>query len=117
LIGGCINCIVQCDQILSTVSQDNFTDDSAGSSSIGAHVRHVLDSFHCFFEGLADPSIDYGARKRDPQIEKNLEAATFVLASVARSIVHRRESPLCKELTLLKEFVLPARVLLKSTAP
>ena len=108
---------MQCDQILSTVSQDNFTDDSAGSSSIGAHVRHVLDSFHCFFEGLADPSIDYGARKRDPQIEKNLEAATFVLASVARSIIHRRESPLGKELILVKEFVLPTKVLLKSTAP
>lgn len=108
LIDGCINCIEQCDQILSIVSQDNFTDGSKGSSSIGAHIRHVLDRFHCFFAGLADASIDYDARKRDPEIEQNVEAATFALESVARRIERLRLLPFCNELICVKESVLPS---------
>ena len=108
LIDGCINCIEQCDQILTTVSQDNFTDSAMGSSSIGAHVRHILDRFHCFFAGLAGASIDYDARKRDPQIEQNVEAATFALASVARRIVQLQDASLCNELISVKESVLPS---------
>ena len=107
LIGGCIYCIEQCDQILSVVSQENFTDSSKGGSSIGAHIRHILDRFHCFFAGLADASIDYDARKRDREIEQNLEAATFALASVARRVERLRGSPLQDELICVKESVLP----------
>ncbi|PCI81428.1 MAG: hypothetical protein COB20_01925 [SAR86 cluster bacterium] len=108
LIDGCINCIEQCDQILSIISQENFTDDSKGSSSIGAHIRHILDRFHCFFAGLADASIDYDARKRDREIEQNLEAATFALASIARRVGKLREPPLSNEIICVKESVLPS---------
>ena len=107
LIGGCMNCIEQCDQILSIVSQKNFTDGSKGSSSIGAHIRHILDRFHCFFAGLTDASIDYDARKRDREIEQNLEAATFALASVARRIEQLKDSSLASEPICVKESVLP----------
>lgn len=109
LIGGCINCIEQCDQILTIVSQEDFTDDSKGSSSIGAHTRHILDRFHCFFAGLADASVDYDARKRDREIEQNLEAATFALASVARRVEQLRDSSLGNGLICVKESVLPFR--------
>lgn len=108
LIGGCINCIEQCDQILTIVSQENFTDGSNGSSSIGAHTRHILDRFHCFFAGLGDASIDYDARKRDPEIEQNLQAATFAVASIARRITQLRESPFGNELISVRESVLPS---------
>jgi uncharacterized damage-inducible protein DinB len=106
LIGGCTNCIAQCDQILSIILQENFTDDSKGSSSIGAHVRHILDRFHCFFAGIAGASIDYDARKRDPEIEQNVEAAMFALESVARRIEQLRSLPFCSELIGVKESVL-----------
>lgn len=106
MIGGCTNCIAQCDQILSIISQDNFTDDSKGSSSISAHVRHILDRLHCFFVGLAGASIDYDARKRDPKIEQNVEVATFVQESVARRIEQLWQLPFCNELIGVKESVL-----------
>tara|TARA_B110000858_G_scaffold123333_1_gene140622 strand:- start:10678 stop:11232 length:555 start_codon:yes stop_codon:yes gene_type:complete len=107
LIDACINCIAQCDQILDIVSQENFTDTSEGGSSIGAHIRHILDRFHCFFAGLADTSIDYDARKRDPEIEQNLEAAMFALTSIARRIERLQQLPFCNELITVKESVLP----------
>ncbi len=108
LVGGCMNCIEQCDQILSIVSQENYCDESKGSSSMGAHIRHILDRFHCFFAGLGDASIDYDARKRDREIEQNLEAATFALASVARKIEQMRTSVTSIELISVRESVLPS---------
>jgi uncharacterized damage-inducible protein DinB len=91
LIAGCLNCIEQCDQILTIISQENYIHVSNGSSSIGAHIRHIFDRFHCFFAGLAASSIEYDERKRDKEIEQNLEAAGFALASLTRRIEQLRE--------------------------
>lgn len=106
LIGGCINCIEQCDQILNIVSPENYIECSGSSSSIGAHIRHILDRFHCFFAGLTNACIDYDARKRDPEIEHNLQAAMFAVASVARRVEQLRETPFGAELIAIKESVL-----------
>ena len=86
LIRGCSHCIAQCDQLLKLVSAEVYVDSSAGTSSVGAHVRHILDRFHCFFAGLPEHCIDYDARKRDKSIENNPDAAIFALASIARRI-------------------------------
>lgn len=106
LIDGCIECIEQCDQILGIVTQTNYTDCSASSASIGAHIRHILDRFHCFFVGLTVDSIDYDARKRDPELEQNLEAARFALASVARRTEKLKEPRSPAALIVVKESVL-----------
>lgn len=86
LVTGCLHCAEQCNQLLKLISQDVFVDVSQGTSSVGAHVRHILDRFHCFFAGLQDGCIDYDARKRDKSIENSLDAATFALASVTRRV-------------------------------
>lgn len=39
------------------------------NSSIGAHIRHNLDHYGCFLEGLALGRIDYAARRRSPCFE------------------------------------------------
>lgn len=108
LIDGCINCIAQCDQIMSVVSQENYTDGSRGGATIGAHIRHILDRFHCFFAGLPDGAIDYDARKRDREIEQNLSAAAFALASVGRRIEQLAAEPGTSGLVAVKEAVLPS---------
>jgi len=109
LVDGCLHCIAQCDQILSILSQEHYALDSKGSASIGAHIRHILDRFHCFFAGNAGSLIDYDARKRDREIEQNLDAATFALASVTRRIEEFRDSPSCHEPIFVKESVLSSR--------
>lgn len=86
LIQGCIHCVNQSNQLLKVVSQDDYTTVSQGNSSIGAHMRHILDRFHCFFAGLQEGCIDYDDRKRDKSIENSLQAASFALASVARQV-------------------------------
>ncbi len=108
LISGCINCIAQCDQILGMVSQENYTDGSTGGATIGAHIRHILDRFHCFFAGLPESSIDYDARKRDREIEKNLSAAAFAVASVGRRIEQLDAASSEGDQIAVREAVLPS---------
>ena len=86
LIHGCKHCVNQCDELLNMVSQQVYGSFPEGTSSIGAHMRHILDRYLCFFAGLQNGLIDYDARKRDKSIETNLEAAAFALTSVSRRI-------------------------------
>lgn len=86
LLQGCIHCVNQSNQLLKVVAQNDYTVATQGNSSIGAHMRHILDRFHCFFTGLQNASVDYDDRKRDKAIENSVEAASFALASVARQV-------------------------------
>ena len=86
LLEGCIRSIEQCGQLLQLISAEAYVDSPGGTSSVGAHIRHILDRFHCFLAGMPAGSIDYDARKRDKSIENNLDAATFALVSISRRI-------------------------------
>jgi uncharacterized damage-inducible protein DinB len=38
-------------------------------SAIGGHMRHVLEFYECFFDGIGGGQIDYDGRRRDRRIE------------------------------------------------
>jgi len=42
---------------------------------VGAHLRHILEFYECFLDGLDGSHIDYDARRRDLTIETNRGAA------------------------------------------
>ena len=70
----------QIDQLLAAMSDEAYTAASlAGSSAIGGHVRHVLDhaAAWCAAADAPDdiPTIDYEARERDTDIERDRTAA------------------------------------------
>jgi hypothetical protein len=54
----------------------------------GAHLRHVLEFYQCFLEGLESSHIDYDARRRDESVERSRNAATAAI----RSIIHALET-------------------------
>ena len=62
---------------------------TAGASGlrIGAHVRHVLDFYSCFFAGLERGEIDYDVRGRDRSIESSRPAAMRALQSVMDNLL------------------------------
>ncbi len=70
---------------------------------VGAHLRHVLDHYDAFLDGLDSGRIDYDARERDPETEIDIEvararlghtitrlAATFSRADIASSGADRK---------------------------
>lgn len=58
-------------RLLENLSDEQYSDKSIPPyySSIGGHVRHILDLFTCVFEGLPSGEIDLTARRRNPAAE------------------------------------------------
>lgn len=52
---------------LEKISETNYQNSDAASfeASIGDHVRHVLDHYQCFLEGLPKGKINYDHRRRE----------------------------------------------------
>ncbi len=63
--------------LLDVLDQDTYCDASVGPyhSSIGSHIRHILDFFDCIFTGLETNSIDLTKRKRDELVSTNIVLA------------------------------------------
>lgn len=57
--------------LLNTISNEEYSDSSVAPyySSIGCHIRHVLDVFSCIFEGLNTNTIFLNKRKRNQFLE------------------------------------------------
>lgn len=85
--------LVQAADLLRRLSDADFaaTGGRAGRSSIGAHLRHVLDHYRAFVDGLASGRVDYEARHRDSAVEherllaaQEVERVTGLLGESAR---------------------------------
>lgn len=63
---------------LADMSQENYDTiaQPAFQSSIGAHYRHIIEHYQCFFLQFdTNQVINYDARKRNIQIETNIDYA------------------------------------------
>ena len=75
-------------QLLGRLDDELFA--SAGtaprSASVGAHLRHVIDCFHCFLGGLGTGRIDYDARQRQANLETERRVAEATLEEISRAL-------------------------------
>lgn len=62
-------------KLVENISDSNYNDNSVAPyySSIGVHMRHVLDVFHCIFEGLPSGEVNLIGRSRNKSIEEHRE--------------------------------------------
>ena len=86
LIKGGEHCVDQCEALLNMISEEAYVQLTQDSSSIGTHMRHVLDRFQCLLTGLPDKTVDYDARRRDKSIETNKAAARFAATTLKRRL-------------------------------
>jgi uncharacterized damage-inducible protein DinB len=58
--------------LLNNLSDEEYSDASIApyNSSIGCHIRHVLDVFSCVFKGLETKKVDFSVRERNECAEK-----------------------------------------------
>jgi len=63
--------------LVTSLSDAQYRDSSVKPyhSSIGGHIRHVLDIFECIFSGLDDGKVDLTARSRNLDVEQNRDMA------------------------------------------
>jgi len=55
---------------------------------VGGHLRHILEFYECFLDGIESRYIDYDARKRD----ESIEASRRVAMARIRAIIERLEN-------------------------
>lgn len=91
----------QCVECVERMSAVQFTHAADGHSSIGTHLRHVIEYFQCFLRGMEHGVVDYDARPRDAQLELDphytimtLKALISKCASVTldRTVLEVKES-------------------------
>lgn len=61
--------------LLNSISDDQYANNSTAPyySSIGIHMRHILDVFNCIFEGIENGQIDLSARQRNELAETKVD--------------------------------------------
>jgi len=72
-------------ELLARLSDAAYRDAAPDRSSVGAQYRHVLDHYRALLDGVAIGRIDYDARRRDPAVETERDAA----ARDTRAIIDR----------------------------
>jgi uncharacterized damage-inducible protein DinB len=67
---------------LITDKQFQNKSDILSGSTIGQHVRHILEFYTCLMNGLLSGNVNYDIRKRDPQVEMKVSSAIDVIDSL-----------------------------------
>jgi len=59
-------------KLINSIDDKQYSDISVApyNSSIGGHMRHILDVFDCIFDGLETGKVDLAARKRNELAEQ-----------------------------------------------
>jgi hypothetical protein len=57
-----------------------------GLSSVGAHIRHILDHYDCLLAGVTSGRVDYDSRARDEAVERDPAAAAVLAGRIAISL-------------------------------
>jgi hypothetical protein len=63
--------------LLVTISDEAFSTAPEGLAPhrVSGHMRHIIEFYECFLDGLVCSHVDYDARKRDAAIERSRQAA------------------------------------------
>jgi len=65
-----------------------------GVSTIGSHVRHILDHVDAFLSGLEIGHIKYHERVRDTEVERNKKVAILHLENLIKEIIKIKNKPI-----------------------
>ena len=103
LINGLQSVIHDYQHALQTLSAEDYCATPDGQSSIGAHVRHVLEFMQVLATQITDGVIDYEARAHDVSLESNPQAVAETLPKLLTTFRHQVEKYGLYRLLLLKE--------------
>jgi hypothetical protein len=75
-------------RLLDRLSDDAYATTPRGFAPhrAGAHLRHILEFYQCFLEGIDSSHIDYDARRRNEAVEANRTEAAAAMRSVIREL-------------------------------
>ena len=83
---GCLEALARCRALVERLGPERFATPVGRHATVGAHLRHCLDHFDRFFDGLPLGTIDYDARERRADWETNAAVALDVIAQFERRL-------------------------------
>lgn len=91
LIQGNVLYLQQAEQLVKGLTDHSFTNDDLPpfNSSVGKHVRHILDFYHSFLSCSQD-RIDYDLRQRDARVETDRQTAIDRIRAIRNALVDVR---------------------------
>ena len=93
-----IACVDQAVRLLRKIDENQYRRSSSDylGSSFGGHCRHIIEHYRQLLTGMAAPfKVDYDARKRDPDIEVDPDAANQAFEDIkSRLDFFKRTIPL-----------------------
>ncbi len=80
--------LLQLQTLLQQMSPERYRESLPvlSDSSVGKHVRHVLEFYQCLFNGLPGGLVDYDTRIRDLILETDISTAIVALEAVLKRI-------------------------------
>jgi hypothetical protein len=77
-------------QLLEQIDERTYVEPppSLARHRVGGHLRHILEFYECFLDGIATGDVDYDARRRDASIE----ASRRMAMAKTRTIIDRLEN-------------------------
>lgn len=71
-------------ELLNALDDEGYRRDFPGTfgQGVGAHMRHIIEHYRCFFDGLDAACIDYDARARELALETERGAAQTVITEL-----------------------------------
>lgn len=91
--------------IARTVTNEQYVTRIPGKASIGEHLRHCVEHFSLFFEGLNTGVIDYDARKRDIELESSTSTFIAAIRNIATQLKSLDETAMTKSVNVRTLFV------------
>lgn len=78
------NVFVQLSGSLGLITQEEYAKPCVhlSNSSVGQHVRHIIEMFQCLENGYQSGTVNYENRKRDRQIETDKQFAIDLLKKI-----------------------------------
>lgn len=78
-LDGCLTAITRCADIVASMTDEQYAESMADQATIGQHIRHCVEHFSTFLEGVESGTIDYDTRERDAALEVNRQNAITAL--------------------------------------
>jgi hypothetical protein len=102
LVADTVSCIEQGTALLRRLSPAQYVapQPDCFNSTLGGHIRHNLDHYSCFLNGLPLNRVDYDDRDRDALVESDPAYAAGRLDSVAARLAALAAAALARDITV-----------------
>ena len=90
--------------LLNSIDDNQYSDNSTAPyySSIGVHMRHILDVFDCIFRGLESGKVDLSDRKRNELAESRVNFGIHYFEEIINKL-HELEGEDLNEMIEVKD--------------